>query len=424
MTTGRSALFDLSLVGLIGLLAGFLVWMPALAIPIGTLPVQALDILAPLGFILLAGNVGQLSLRASAPMLLVAMSWLGATIAGVESPDVQSMMFLFLGPLPLALAVSFVATTPVGASQFIRGLLFGQIASLMLGFGQFLFGWDVRNNGSFNLIRQSGRVFGAFPEASAYGSAHLCGLAVTLFLLGNGELRPRGVKRVHLQALALISLPGIALSRSSSVFLLTPTVVALILLFSQRRNFSRRIARLGIGLGVTVVGLAYFYSSVFTSRSSGDYINSLEARGATILAAVRPIQEGQFRGAGLGNNHLVEPYVREIANREGLNMSVNDGIASATFARVFEEGYFAFPSIILGFFLLARGLRSHSATARFFSIVGIVWALSATFVSGYRGLYTAWLWYGLAGAVAVRQLAQSRRKNKQGSLTRRSAELS
>jgi len=132
---------------------------------------------------------------------------------------------------------------------------------------------------------------------------------------------------------------------------------------------------------------------------------------SSILAGLTPLSGGEPFGVGLGNNDLVRQRAWEITRALGLgNAKLPDGINSLIVARIFEEGW---PALVQ--MALAAGLLLRACLRRGWPLVEVLLLtlaagsfLSALAVTGYRGIYSSWLWMTLPLAVLARRQDETR----------------
>lgn len=390
--------------------AGIGLWFPALAIIQAPLPAQMLDLWVILGW--------QLALwllpRCPPQLLIVAALHMASALVSAA----------FTGPLsvlPLAHAVisGTGAILLFGAicghadarSGFLSGFLVATAAMTILALAQFKLGaetLDFRNNATFRLPPHMGRAFALFPEVSS--------LAIHLLI---GAIVAFASPRAWTWMLGFTCLATLALSRSTTALLLAPPY-----LLAAAALHGVGVRRL-CALSVLVAALALlFWLTFFQPRwETGAAWRSASMRLATMLGAAGPLLSGDVFGNGLGQNHTITPYAYEVAQRLGLRFGqVPAGINAHIATRLFEEGL---PSLVLHItgaliFLKAwlhPALRG-DATCRALILLALGSLLSAGLVSGYRTLYTNWLWLALPAGLLGSCYSPSARKTAETVLTR------
>ncbi|MGR3573091.1 hypothetical protein [Brevirhabdus sp.] len=378
-----------------------MLWVPALGLPPGPLPVQPMDLWMLPGWLLLLGHLtrlpGALLWVLGPGLAALALSW--ATMGGQP---------LILGwtlgcALPFVALIALVASDPAARSSLLLGFLTGAGASALLFLAQILWGaeaLDFRSNPAFRLPPQYGRGFALMPEVSTYAVHALMALAATLVLLLHRL--PSAVRRA---LWGLVLLLGITLpfTRSSSVLLLLPPFAMLALMLTRR--FDRNTVLLaGIGAGILALVLwgftSFFYAERLSNAAAG---RSAAMRLASILGGLSPLGSGELFGLGIGENAAVTHRAYEAAQHYGLSFgSLPQGVNSQIIGRIFEEGWPALLHLALAAALLARARRGlPTAGARALFMMGVAGFAMALLVVGYRGIYTTWLWLGLAAGLAM-----------------------
>ncbi len=417
-------------------LIGFLLFYPALGIPFGGRWIQPLDLVAVPALLVAVPSLLQVRGRALLPIVVTMLSWAGSVLMAREPAGQIEVLFYAAALGPILLCTTSFLDRSEGRRAFLSGFLIGAIPSSALAVVQGLVGsssvLDVRTNASFNLLPQPGRSMAFFPEASGFAATTAIHAAcLILYRLtvdkeasgntpskdtstnntstnntstnntstNNTEQTKRSLLYRFTPALLLLDLLGIAFAKSTSTLLLTPILLLLgfrLLGYSAPKMLKRLLL---VGPIVAFMGylfIAEFYSTRFANR---DAFNSIETRLSTILAAVGPLREGQLFGVGVGNNELAESYILEASRERGLRAAVTSGITSLLGQRIFEEGIGAVISVGISVMVLWRNMMNRATSVeRVLALFAGGMLLSFVFVSGYRGLYTSWMWIPVAGA--------------------------
>jgi len=442
-TPGRTAL------SLWAGLAGLALWAPAVTLPGLALPLQPMDGLVLAGGPLLLVSLGRLPpglLPVLGPGLLsIALSW--AMNGG--SPLVLGWSLAFA--LPFVALVALAAADARARGVLLGGFMLGAGLSVALFLAQILRGaeaLDFRNNPAFRLPAQYGRGFALMPEVSTFAVHALIALGMVLAWLRAG--RQAGARWVGRRGasgqssapstalfpallLAISLVVALALTRSTSVLVLLPMLVALALGGTSGGSVGRVTAPLRhpafrnrqgrgpgwLGLlvitGVLVLILAGFVQLFYAERlASASAERSASMRLASVLGGLTPLHRGELFGVGIGENAAVRLRAHEVARALGLRFgTLPEGVNSQIVGRLFEEGWPALLHLSLAAALLWRGWRRHRrSTAPDRGpdrVVTALWMLAwggflaALLVVGYRGIYTTWLWLGLVAGLGSAQ---------------------
>lgn len=441
-------------------LAGLALWAPAVTLPGLALPLQPMDGLVLAGGPLLLLSLGRLPpglLPVLGPGLLsIALSW--AMNGGSALVLGWSLAFA----LPFVALVALAAADARARGVLLGGFMLGAGLSVALFLAQILRGaeaLDFRNNPAFRLPAQYGRGFALMPEVSTFAVHALIALGMVLAWLragrqagarwvgrrgatcaatGPSSAPPSGLFPTLLLTISLVV--ALALTRSTSVLVLLPVLVALALggasdgashrvqapglrpLVSASGNTRRRgPGWLGLLVitGVLVLILAGFVQLFYAERlASASAERSASMRLASVLGGLTPLHRGELFGVGIGENAAVRLRAHEVARALGLRFgNLPEGVNSQIVGRLFEEGWPALLHLSLAAALLWRGWRLHrnsSAPNRppdrppdrvITALWMLAWGgfLAALLVVGYRGIYTTWLWLGLVAGLASAQ---------------------
>lgn len=382
--------------------AALALWVPALAVPGLPLPLQILDLIAVAGWPLLALYCR----RVSGPRLLTPLA-LGASVLAswiVVGGQPVVMIWTIAFALPFT-ALSAIALADTAARHlFLRGFLIGATGSSLLFLAQIILGaeaLDFRSNIAFSLPPQYGRGFALFPEVSTFATHITIAIGVTLALL----LHPATRRRTALWGALCLFAICLLFTRSTSVIVLVPLLVGVALRATLTLHL-RSLLIMMTAAAVIAVLLTFFITVFYADRLETHAADrSAAMRLASMLGGLSPLWTGELFGVGIGENHEVRLRAHHIARDLGLNFgSLPDGVNSQIIGRIFEEGW---PALIqMGAAALAllgatRSARATPATAALLTLaVGSL--LTALLVTGYRGIYTNWLWIAAAAALAVR----------------------
>ncbi len=445
-------------------LAGLALWAPAVTLPGLALPLQPMDGLVLAGGPLLLVSLGRLPpglLPVLGPGLLsIALSW--AMNGG--SPLVLGWSLAFA--LPFVALVALAAADARARGVLLGGFMLGAVLSVALFLAQILRGaeaLDFRNNPAFRLPAQYGRGFALMPEVSTFAVHALIALGMVLaWLLAGRQAGARWVGRrgaigqSSAPSSALSSAPStalfpalllaislvvaLALTRSTSVLVLLPMLVALALggtsggsvgrvtaplrhpvsTFRNRRGRGPGWLGLLVITGALVLILAGFVQLFYAERlASASAERSASMRLASVLGGLTPLHRGELFGVGIGENAAVRLRAHEVARALGLRFgTLPEGVNSQIVGRLFEEGWPALLHLSLAAALLWRGWRRHRrSTAPDRGpdrVVTALWmlawggCLAALLVVGYRGIYTTWLWLGLVAGLGSAQAVAGR----------------
>lgn len=379
--------------------AGVLLWMPALGIPPGPLPVQPMDLWMLPGWLLLLTRLtrlpGALLWVLGPGLAALGLSWV--TMGGQALILGWTLGFA----LPFVALIALIAADPAARSRLILGFLIGAGGSALLFLAQILWGaegLDFRSNPAFRLPPHYGRGFALMPEVSTYAVHALMALGVVLLLLLH---RLPTAPRRALLALAGLLGGTLLFTRSSSVLLLLP-LFAMLALALARRFDRNSILLAGAGAGLLALALwgftSFFYAERLSNAAAG---RSAAMRLASILGGLSPLGRGEVFGLGVGENAAVTRRAHEAAQHYGLSFgNLPQGVNSQIIGRLFEEGWPALLHLGLAAALLAHARRGlPTAGARALYLMGIAGFAMALLVVGYRGIYTTWLWLGVAAGL-------------------------
>lgn len=377
--------------------AGIALWVPAFA-PIKFLPIQFMDIVIAAGMPLLIQN------RDGATWFIVGMQALSMTLSfAVVGGQLPVLMWQLIFACPFVALMALVFGQPIARFRFASAFVLAGGMSVALFWAQILWGaraYDFRNNMSFRLPPQFERGFALFPEVSIYAThaAILVGLCAVLIL----DRRVRGIWVTLASTIGTCALVSLFWTQSTSVFVMLPLVIAFSALASAR---SHQAVRIGT-VAVTVIFLVAYFMGPYADRlASTSALRSGDLRLSSILGAITPVLHGQFLGVGVGNNEQVARYIFSAAHDWGIMpVRIPQGISSHIFTRIFEEGVPAIVAMALAVFGgLRRSNLDVSPDFRMIWLLILGSAISAFFITGYRGIYTNWIWLAAVGAGSWRR---------------------
>jgi hypothetical protein len=271
---------------------------------------------------------------------------------------------------------------------------------------------DFRTNTSFRNPSQYGRGFAIFPEVSTFAT-HLIYLLGIMLVVRRFRILQRLLKLRKAGLWLLLALTCLAISRSSSVIVIAPIIVAVAYMKGRKLSLSELIGVLAM-VGVTMLLLQIYITNFYLDRAQGSAFRSMWLRGITILTGLSVIPNGEIFGVGLGNNGAVTTRAFEVAR--SLNFSfilLPTGINSFVVARIFEEGWLALIMFGFAFVMLMQVVfrRQSDPALMCLTILALASFLVSLLVTGYRGIYMNWFWLGAAPALSSQLLVHSRRKH-------------
>lgn len=377
--------------------AGIALFMPAYAVPFFALPLQALDILILVGLPLIVLHWRRLGVDLG----LVALGF-GASLLMSSLFSGGNILVLIHGlalVVPFLLLVGLCTAIPAARQSFLNALLLGGGLSAMLFFAQLVFGaelLDFRSNTAFSLPPQYGRGFALFPEVSTLAVHLNLVLAVCLALIFHDET-PRALRQ-RAVFVALLMVMALMLSRSTSFLLIAPVTSCLAIAKAQKlrpRALLHLLAFATVAAAILFVFLTQFYDLRLQSSAAP---RSAQMRLASMLAGLTPLQTGEVFGVGLGENHEIARRAYDISRSLGLRFGqLPQGVNSQVIARVFEEGWPAVLNLSVALAILLRVLTrfSRDPVVTALTIFAFGSFLMAGLVTGYRGIYTNWIWLAL-----------------------------
>ena len=386
-------------------LAGLALWLPALGVPLGRILMQPMDLLVIAGLPLIPTFWRQFT----GPAFWVLMPLPASLCLGWFAVGGQLLVLLWtlLFALPFLALMTLAFKRRLARTVLLKSLILGAGLSALLFLAQIAFGadrLDFRTNTAFSLPPQYGRGFALFPEVSTFATHAIMalglGLALVMHPLTAPRLRRRALARVRALLVARL------FSRSTSVIVLAPLLGGAAVVVTSRPTLNTLLMTMGLAL-VGAVILSLFLQAFYVDRlASHAAERSAAMRLASILGGLSPLISGEIFGMGLGENDAVRLRAHEAARALGRcfgNLPV--GINSQVVSRLFEEGWPAALHLGLGAALLLKARRrarmSPETAALFVFAVGS--ALAALLVTGYRGIYTNWVWLAAAAALAPAQ---------------------
>lgn len=382
--------------------AALALWMPAVALPGVPLPLQALDAIALLGWPLLALYGRRATgLRLTGPLGLAACVLLSWSVVGGQ-PIV--LIWTLACALPFTALAAIALADTAARSAFLGGFLAAATGSALLFLAQITLGaqaLDFRTNVAFSLPPHYGRGFALFPEVSTFATHITMAIGVVLALL----MHPQTRRRSALWGALALYASCLLFTRSTSVIVLAPLMVGVALHTTQTLHL-RSILIVMASSAIIAVLLTFFISVFYADRLETHAADrSAAMRLASMLGGLSPLWSGELFGVGIGENHEVRLRAHQVARALGLNFgTLPTGVNSQIIGRIFEEGW---PALVQMSALLFALLRPRTrAMARITPMraalltLGIGSLLTALLVTGYRGIYTNWLWLAVAAALA------------------------
>lgn len=396
--------------------AGLALWLPALGIPFERIYLQPMDIMVLAGAPLIPAFWRQFSGPAFwifMPLLAsLGLSWIAM------GGEVMVLIWTLIFALPFVALMYLALSHPRAQAAFLRGFLYGAFGAVLLFMAQIIFGaegLDFRSNTAFSLPPQYGRGFALFPEVSTFATHGIIAFGVALA----GVLHPLTPRAARHRRLALMGLLAVALmfSRSTSVILLAPLMAGIAVMVTTRPTLNTVLMTMGLAM-MGALFLSFFLSAFYVDRLETHAADrSMAMRLASILAGLSPLASGEIFGIGLGQNDAVRLRAHEVARALGLSFGqLPTGVNSQIIGRIFEEGWPALIQMVMATGLLIRAratARQDSVTAALF-VLAAGSLLSALLVTGYRGIYTNWIW--LAAAAALLPTFQGRTLNPKQTL--------
>lgn len=381
--------------------AGLCLFLPALAIPGIALPLQPLDLVVLAGIPIAARRWAWLSRDIS---LVVASLFLSLGLCWVLVGGQVLVLAHGIGlVLPFLVLVFLTAGDHRAREAFLSGFLVGGSASIALFLAQIVVGaetLDFRTNTGFSLPPQYGRGFALFPEVSTFAYHTILVLAVCSML----ALHPATASRArrHAQVLVVVATTALMLTRSTSFLVVAPVLVtvAITRAYPLRPVMLLRLLAIASALAAMLwVFFTGFYSERLETAAAS---RSFQMRLASILAGLSPLWSGDVFGVGLGDNHEIARRAHDIAHALDLRFGqLPRGVNSQLVARVFEEGWLAVLNFLFAGIVLLRSLRRWNSDPVIAALVvlSVGSVLGAGLITGYRAIYTNWLWLALPAGV-------------------------
>lgn len=385
-------------------LFGFVIWFPAIGVPVGSIFMQPADLLVVLSYPLILRRLPQVPPRT---LLIIILSMLSVTFATLNSGNAMVLLYYACFIAPFMLFIGIMCSHEGPRREFLRAFLVGALLSGILFLAQILLGaqaLDFRTNRSFSFAPQYERGFALFPEVSTFATHTIYMLGVLVVLWRAGKFRPL-LGKFRIIALVSIALVCLLLSKSSSVILVAPMV----LLFAYFKGQSLTTAGL-LGAVIlsfaTVVFLQFYISEFYIDRATSGAIRSIGLRGISILSGLSVLGTGDFFGVGLGNNHMVTERAQEVARDLGFSLILlPKGINSFVVTRIFEEGW---PAVLMfaltSYYLVKAAFGDQQAvTIRALVVLAFASFLVSLLVTGYRGLFMNWFWLAAVPSLLPRR---------------------
>ncbi|MEL7213489.1 MAG: hypothetical protein AAGK92_12560 [Pseudomonadota bacterium] len=391
--------------------AALALWAPAFAVPGLPLPMQPLDLIALAGWPLLALYCLRLTgLRLTAPLGLAACVLISWSVVGGQ-PLIA--LWTIACALPFTALSALVLADSTARTQFLRAFLIAATGSALLFLAQIVFGaqsLDFRTNIAFSLPPHYGRGFALFPEVSTFATHITMAIGVVLALL----LHPATPRQTVLWVALLLFATCLLFTRSTSVIVLAPLMVGVALHTTQTLTLRSLLLVMASTAAIAIL-LTFFVTVFYADRLDSHAADrSAAMRLASMLAGLSPLWSGELFGVGIGENHEVRLRAHQMARALDLNFgTLPTGVNSQIIGRIFEEGW---PALLQMSAMLWALLNRHTRTAARLTpataallTLGIGSLLTALLVTGYRGIYTNWLWIAVAAALAPQRARRERR---------------
>jgi len=393
---------EYTLLPLWAIAAGFALWMPALGIPVWSLPMQPMDIVVLSGLPLLVAFLRAIS-RSAMFVLIPCAASVGLSWYAMGG-QVLILGWTIIFALPFVALMTITLQSPLARRVFLQSFLIGAGVSVLLFIAQISFGaegLDWRNNPAFRLPPQYGRGFALFPEVSTFAS-HIAIVCAMMFALVM-HLKTSAVNRRRAIILLLLSGGTLLFSRSTTVLVLVPLLGVTALMLTTRLTLNTLLISFALIVFLSlfmVYFLQVFYFERLETNSAG---RSISMRLASMLGGLSPLSSGEMFGVGIGENHQVARRAYTAAHEFGLQFGkLPDGVNSQIIGRIFEEGWPAVIQFGIAAWLLIRCRipcrQTPEMTALYVLAVGSF--LTAFMISGYRGIYTNWFWLAASAAWA------------------------
>lgn len=392
-------------------LAGIGLFVPALGLPGLHLPLQPLDALILCGLPLCLYHLRWVDRRMGLVAISLALSLLLSLL--LASGQALAAVHGFLFALPFLMLSYLVMRSAHAREALLRGLIIGGAISLGLFFAQIIFGaerLDYRSNPGFSLPPQYGRGFALFPEVSTFASHMNLLLALCLTMALHPATQTRTRRRFWWLALTILT--ALMLSRSTSFLLVAPLlcVLAVAQVHPLRPALLMRLMLAAVlAAGVLYAFVTGFYAERLESASAS---RSIQMRLASILAGLSPLWQAEYFGVGLGNNHEIARRAYDIAHALDLRFGqLPTGVNSQIVARIFEEGWPAILNLMAALAALITGLRHRfrDPVMAALMVFAAGSALTAGMITGYRAIYTNWLWLSVPAGLLADHLPVRRR---------------
>jgi hypothetical protein len=305
--------------------------------------------------------------------------------------------------LPFVLLIHLVSGCPNSRAQLLRGLLIGATLSCLLFLAQLTFGaeqLDFRSNEAFSLPPHYRRGFALMPEVSTF-AAHTIIVSAILICLALHPETSRRNRQLYWGLLGLCML-CLMLSRSTSFLIVAPLICCFAVVRARRVTLRSLVGLMLIT--VAMAGLLTFYFNAFYADrlENAAATRSIAMRLASVIAGLSPLFQGEVFGVGLGQNHEIERRAYDISHALGLSFGqLPKGVNSQIVARIFEEGWPAVIHFGFGFGLMVQAAQRKSVdpivAALIVMCVGSF--LTSLLITGYRGIYTSWIWLAIPAAL-------------------------
>lgn len=388
---------------LIARMAGILLWIPAVGVP-----VPGGVMLAPYELLLVVLQpilwITALD-RKRLPMVAIALAIVTLAYAASVNRSASTVYYVFfvLFTIPNFLLLLNLFedknATRVFVSTFIKtGIWMTPIAIL-----QFVSPYEIPLTNNVNYALSSGvqyRAWGFTPEASILAALYIVSIAMTLFNLCRRA--DPGIPG-SIQTIVILS-AGLYCTNSSSTLTLLPLIAVYVLLLC--RVSWKYFTAAGV---IGAVSGWLFYVTLYGIRiESGSTVSSVGIRLATDIVAVIIVAKNWATGLGPGmNNDATDDVMMYFFLLTGHVGETKEGFNNFVLAQMVELGVLPGILSIAGLFLLMRFLwRRRDVPAEpidFVCIFGVAICVIGSIIGGYRGLAVEWLYYPAAAAVYIRQ---------------------
>jgi hypothetical protein len=420
---------------LLTLVYSFSMWIPAIGVPAGAAHgVQLGELMSPLLALWLLTTRTNRFDRNGVVMLVgvvaIVFNWLIVYAANTNVAQSGAILGYYLAiAFPALLCGVLIFLDEDLTCVFIRGAVVGAVFTAVLCLMQAVLPRslvDFRNNLSFRLPPQDNRSFGLFPEASVAATSLTFAIATAVSGLLFRTVRERFLElgplrgRAWAAFLAVLFVAALVTTRSTSVLVMLPALVAMASFRFFRGSLGKKIAFLSIGAVALAIGGTFYYLEVYSVRMENSAaMYSGTDRLVSILGAYEKLRDSNFLGAGLGANNDIADYAARAAGELQLQtVGEINGVNSFVFGRCLEEGVVMIVVFAVVIFRIVRAAfsRERHATSGVMALLAVDTLFSAFWVAGYRGLLMSWLLIPLGMSLERRTLARREYEYQEPSL--------